>query len=278
MTKFRAPNRQIAIISGWVGHRPPEVDAVIKNHEMFSRRHGYQYIHFNEDDIPAVTNLVQNKGDVHWIKPDLIRRSLSSFDYVFWTDLDSVFHRIDRSLTDLVKSNKELIFTGDKNDLCNAGHLFFKRSQWSLDFIDQWSSLRHVKFPKLHTTLQGPSGYVGDQIALNYLLAGGEIGQGEVDASAQKLFNRTNGWEGNPESELADFSERHAPTSSRNLARSTELVSPILRKHVRVVVQHRLNAYPWWGPKKKNHKRGPIIHFVSPYKNYLASYLENHSF
>ena len=126
--------------------------------------------------------------------------------------------------------------------------------------------------------MQSPEGFVGDQIALNYLLGGGKIGQREVNATAYSILNRTNGWEGNPDREHRDFAERYAPVGARNLVRTKSLVSPALEGHVEVVVQHRLNAYPWWGPKKKKNKAGPIIHFVSPYKAYLRSYLAARGF
>lgn len=268
----------VAIVSAWVGPKPAEVDAVIKNHVAYSKRHGYKYIHYDNERISEVLNLVGNDADAHWIKPEVISRGLAHHKYVFWTDLDSVFHRRTKSLSDLVQLNKDFIFTGDHNDLCNAGHLFFRQSPWTIRFIRTWSKLRHVRFPKLHTTMQSPEGFVGDQIALNYLLGGGKIGQREVNATAYSILNRTNGWEGNPDREHRDFAERYAPVGARNLVRTKSLVSPALEGHVEVVVQHRLNAYPWWGPKKKKNKAGPIIHFVSPYKAYLRSYLAARGF
>ncbi len=275
--RFHISN-DVAVVSAWVGDKPPEIDAVITNHHRYCDRHGYTYLHFDSTSLGNVPRLVGNDADVHWIKPQVISKALETHKYVLWTDLDSVFHNPHVSLTDLVQIDKDFVFTGDHNDLCNAGHLFFRKSVWTAGFIATWATLQNRKFPALFTTMQGTDGYVGDQIALNYLLGGGEESQAFVDGHARNILNQTNGWEGNPERAHLDFSENYAPNISANLTRALQLISPKLEQHVGIVVQQRLNAYPWWGPKKKKNRRGPIVHFVSPYKNLLTPYLEKHGF
>lgn len=263
---------KLAIVSAWVGEQPSVIPKVIANHKDFARRQRYDYLFFDDTTLPDKKNLVQGAGDAHWIKPEVIARALEDYDLVFWTDLDSVFHGPDVGFDDLVSTGKSFVFTGDHNDVFNGGHLFFKRSGFTAEFLTSWRGFQTLPFPPLGTTQQGPHGHVGDQIAMNVLLAGGVPSQEDVDQNSRHLFNLTNGWEGNPHRVNQDFSRLFAPTRKRNLKRTTQLIAEKLRPSVEVVVQHRLNAYPWWGPKGKRNKKGPIIHFVSPYKDLLDSY------
>ena len=245
-----------------------------KNHKEYAEKHGYNYESYDETSLCELHSNVGNAADAHWIKPEVIGLAFRKHDFVFWTDLDSVFHNQSRSLQDLLELDKDFVFTGDHNDLCNAGHLLFRKSEWTQKFLKDWYALRFLVFPKLHTSMQGISGHVGDQVALNYLLAGGEATQEAVSATATDIFNSTNGWLGNPDRKIADFGRRIAPTFERNLPASRSLIAPSLRPRVQVVVQHRLNAYPWWTPRSVSSRKGPIIHFVSPYKSELVRYFE----
>lgn len=274
----QTPLAEVAVVSAWVGPKPDELGAVMTNHREYCHRHEYSYIHFDQEKISAVLNLVGNDADAHWIKPEVIRSALENYKYVFWTDLDSVFHQQRKSLSDLINLEKDFVFTGDHNDLCNGGHLLFQRSPWTANFLDQWTALRHIKFPPLHTSMQSPEGYVGDQIALNYLLGGGESSVSSVKSSAKTIINTTNGWEGNPDRIHSDFAQKYSPTRKTNLSRTKQLISDRLLDYVGVVVQHRINAYPWWGAKKKKNRRGPIIHFVSPHKDQLTDYLKENGY
>lgn len=267
----------LRIVTGWTGPRPNVIDQVIANHQKYAELHGYAYSFLSDAELPLQKELINGPGDAHWIKPFVISEGLKVSEFVFWIDLDSVFHDLNHSLSDLIDMKKDFIFTGDHNDLFNGGHLFFRQGDFSSNFIHEWESIRNLKFPRLNTTQQGVDGHVGDQVAMNYLLAGGLAAQSEITASGIERINETNGWVGNPDRTRKDFHRRWAPVTEKNLKRSRKLIAQQLRPNVDVVVQHRLNAYPWWGPKRKKNIEGPIIHFVPPYKDLLPEYLEKHS-
>jgi len=265
--------KKLAIVAAWVGEAPDIISDVRRNHEKFAHRHGYDYHFYGENEIHSLQELVKGPGDLHWIKPEVISSALESYDFVFWTDLDSVFHTIDQSLEDLILPGKDFVFTGDHNDLFNGGHLFFRKSEFTQNLINQWSRLQTIPFPLwAEGAQQGISGHVGDQVAMNFLLAGGRAEKSDVEQNALQLLNRTNGWLGNPQRERKRFHRTHAPNSVPNLRRARRLLDPVLRESVEIVVQHRLNAYPWWGPKGRGNHLGPIIHFVPPYKELLPNY------
>jgi len=271
-------SKQIAIVAAWAGPIPDIVRAVRKNHEAFAAKHGYEYLFYDDSTLKPIQALVRGEGDLHWIKPDVILSALENHEFVFWTDLDSVFHDLGKSLDDLVRKGKDFVFTGDHNDLFNGGHLFFRRGEFSHRLISEWSSLQSIPFPTWASgSQQGPSGHVGDQVAMNFLLAGGHSNETDVWDNGLRLLNLTNGWLGNPNRTRKRFHKTHAPVSIANLRRSRRLLSPRIRASVEIVPQYRLNAYPWWGPKGQGNRRGPIVHFVPPYKGLLQKYFDETS-
>src|SRR5436190_7044920 len=111
----------------------PYKDAAKKNHREYCAHHSYAYI-----------CLERALNDYHpmWMKPDLILQVFSKkYEYVFFTDGDSFFINMDRALEDFI-CDKDLIASGDENDLINTGHLFFKNTAWSKSFIKHWIKFR----------------------------------------------------------------------------------------------------------------------------------------
>lgn len=259
---------RLAIVSAWIGDAPSVVSSVRENHATYANQHRYSQIFLGEKDVDLPEKLIVDPPyDIHWIKIPAIRLALRDHDFAFWIDADSVFHDFHQPLSDLTSTGKDFTFTGDINDICNTGHLLFRQSGFTAEFLDNWEKLKSIPFPKLNTTHQGISGHVGDQVAMNYLLAGGVASSSAVEATAVNLFNKVNGWRGNKDREHRFFSKTHAPTAIRNLKRARGLLETKLRDNVELVVQSRLNAYPWWGPAKSSgNQPGPIIHFVPPWK------------
>lgn len=265
---------KIAIVSAWIGDIPPAVHLVRANHAAYAKQHGYSQIFLIEGDVdPPEKVIVDPPYDIHWIKIPALRLALKNHDFAFWIDADSVFHDLHQPLSDLTNTGKDFIFTGDINDVCNGGHLLFRKSGFTDEFLKNWEKLKNIPFPKLNTTHQGVSGHVGDQIALNYLLAGGVASGSAVKATAVELFNKVNGWRGNKDRKHKFYSLTHAPSSIHNLQRARGLLGPNVRESIHLVHQSRLNAYPWWGSAKSaGNQPGPIIHFVPPWKALMDDY------
>lgn len=263
----------LAVVSGWFGEVPEVVEDVSLNHKAFAHRHGYSHYFFGNRDISPPASLIDGSADYHWIKPQLLRTCLLDHEYVFWMDMDSVFFDLSESLEDLKRFRKNFVFTGDRFDVFNGGHLFLRRSDFSFELLEKWEELRTARFPILSTTQQGKEGYVGDQVAMNYLLSGGDPQQSRVAETGKELFNKINGWTGNEERLHKDFHLRYSPADSRNLRRTKSLVAKAFRKDVQIVPQYRLNSYPWWTNHAPATRKGPIVHFVPPYKAEMTEYV-----
>jgi len=91
-------SKRIAIVAAWVGETPDIISDVRRNHEKFAHTHGYEYLFFGENEIQPLRDLVKGEGDRHWIRPGVISSALENHEFVFWTDLDSVFHDVHQNL------------------------------------------------------------------------------------------------------------------------------------------------------------------------------------
>ena len=269
--------KKLAIVTGWFGEIPEVVERITLNHKAFAHLHGYSHYFFGSNDISQHASLIKGSADYHWIKPELLRRCLQDHEYVFWMDMDSVFFDLTHSLEDLQRLRKDFVFTGDQFDVFNGGHLFLRQSDFSFELLDKWESLRTLPFPNLSTTQQGEDGHVGDQVAMNYLLAGGEPLQSSVSGTGKLLFDTINGWTGNEERRHKDFHLRYSPSHRKNLRRTKSLIARRHQKYVHVVVQSRLNAYPWWTNAGPGTGSGPIVHFVPPFKAEMLRYVGDHA-
>jgi len=267
---------KITIVSAWVGDEPAWLGKIVDNHKEYAAYHGYEYLLFDNVRVPGFRHLANPNPDPRWIMLEALQSSLGSSDFVFWIDADSAFVEIRRNLSDVLPTgSKSLTFTGDPNDLCNTGHLLVRNTAFSRGFLNDWGMLAQLPFPKLSTTMQTEDGYVGDQVALNYLLGGGKPDAMHILKFGPEIFNTVNGWRGNPHRRHRNFHKTHAPTSFLRVQRAKRLVAPSLRKHVKIVPQHRLNAYPWWKPGEKGtNRRGPIVHFVGPWKNLIDDFAD----
>ncbi len=259
-------------MTAWSGIHNPSLKGVLDNHAAYAEKHSYKFLFLDDTKLRSVGSLAQNPQiDLTWIKVQAIQSALKNHDFVFWIDADSIFLDMNRSLSDLIDEPRDLVFTGDRNDVCNAGHLLLRNTSFSAELMRNWATLRSISFPPLNTSHQGKTGYVGDQVALNYLLAGGIASPTAVLETSEKLFNRMNGWKGNRDREIKSFRRTHAPVSESNLPRTAALLGPSIKHHVRIVPQPRINAYPWWGLARfAGNKPGPIVHFVPPWKKMIS--------
>lgn len=264
---------RIRIISAWCGPMQPFAEAAKLNHERYAETHGYEYFLYDE-----IKNDLAEPGSsfafrVGWAMPEMILDSFNSdADFVFWMDMDSFFTNMGKSLEDLTVLNKDLVFTGDHNDICNGGHLLFKNSNWSKNFLVKWQELSKIREPNLPTTHLSPSGQPGCQIALVALL--GNFGANQ--SNFLNSFNQVNGWAGNTKRAIKRFRITHVPTTPRKLARVKRLVSPEIRSYVEIVEWRRLNSYH---KSTKVSRRGiwrkgdPIVHLVAGSKDYFREFL-----
>jgi hypothetical protein len=131
LTAYDAGQRDLAIVSS-------------PNRASYCVRHGYTMIEetggFDRSRVPA------------WSKLLFLRKHLPHFDWLYWSDADSLVMdgtvRMERFLDesyDLVVTREDV---GVGMGGINAGQFFLKRSDWSLRFLDEvWVQTQFVGHP-----------------------------------------------------------------------------------------------------------------------------------
>jgi len=135
--RFRGTASSVAVVSLCSGgYAKAGICKIAKdNFQNYCAHHGYHLMFLADSDIP------QHKRKRNWGKVLAIKHALKvpGVEYVFWMDADSLFMDISRPLDHVLPpSGKEQTISGDSNCFINNGHLAFKRSPWSLSFLDQW--------------------------------------------------------------------------------------------------------------------------------------------
>lgn len=264
-----AKEKKILIVSGYLGSRENYINLVEENHRLYCRMHAYDYIFV--DEFKFFDQLIDSEVDFSWFKVakciELLK--LNIWEYIFWIDADSFFLNMNRDFDDLFLLERDFVFTGDSWDVFNGGHFLVRNSNWSIQFLQNWLSMRKIIAPNLRTSHKGKQGRLMDQPAMNILLY-------EGSASVQNLefsFNSINGYSGNPDRLHKFFQYTHAPTSKVRLRKTNSLISKNLRNNVVVVEQNRLNAYPFKMPGMRlDLARADILHFPGDKKILIESY------
>lgn len=87
--------RKIAVITGCNDAYLPLADLTVPNKQEYCRRHKYQFI-FDKKAFNAV------KSRHAWEKLTVVLRHLERFEWVLWTDIDSLIMNMDQRLEDLI--------------------------------------------------------------------------------------------------------------------------------------------------------------------------------
>ncbi len=261
--------KKVLVVSGYLGLREGYVNLTEENHRVYSGLHSYDYMFVQE--FKFSDKLIDPEVDFSWFKVakclELLK--LAHWDYIFWIDADSIFWNMNRNFDDLFALEKDFVFTGDSWDVFNGGHFLVRNSKWSILFLQDWLSMRKIIAPNLRTSHKGKLGRLMDQPAMNILLYEGSANVRDLESS----FNSVNGYSGNPERLHKFFQFTHAPTSRIRLRKTNSLISKNLRNNVLVVVQYRLNAYPFKMPGRKiDLVRADILHFPGDKKSLIATY------
>jgi hypothetical protein len=109
-----------------------------------------------------------------WNKMLYIKKYLCSYEWVFWTDADSLIMNYERRLESFLLEHRNLIVCRDENGI-NAGQMFFRNTDWSLRLLNDTLSQKH---------------FLSDQEALIYVLENRDRRDlDKVEVRPQNAFN-----------------------------------------------------------------------------------------
>lgn len=102
------------------------------NKDRYCQRHGYDFIsidHLLDDRPPG------------WSKILLLLQHLDDYDYLFWSDTDSLIVESQVRLEELFSPEFDLVFCmgGEQGELwtLNSGEFFVKNTEWSKNFLHE---------------------------------------------------------------------------------------------------------------------------------------------
>jgi mannan polymerase II complex MNN10 subunit len=125
----------------------------VPNKRAYAETYGYP--------LRAETNLLNRTRTASWNKLDWVRRYLPEYEYVLWTDADTLIMNFEIRLEDLIAEGKgvDFIATEDSNGL-NAGVFFLKNTKWARYFLSD-----------VYAQSQFQGHIWGEQAAISYVLS-----------------------------------------------------------------------------------------------------------
>lgn len=108
------------------------------NKQKYCDKHGYDFI---------CSGKKYTKRPPAWYKILLVKRYLKDYDWIFWTDPDSLVINSDVKLESFIDESKSLIVSHSGLTV-NAGCFFIKNTAWSNQFLnDVWESTNCINHP-----------------------------------------------------------------------------------------------------------------------------------
>ncbi len=100
----------------------------IENKRLYCQKYGYDFICGEENLDPS--------RPIAWSKILLIQKVMKnpSYEWIFWTDADSLIMNFNIRLESLIDENFNFIISKDINNI-NSGEFFIKNTEWSDTFL-----------------------------------------------------------------------------------------------------------------------------------------------
>lgn len=138
ISPFTLSANDIAFVTLAAGREYQEIVAPgVENKKHYCELHGYDFYYAD--------NLIDPSRSPLWGKILLLAKVMenSKYNWVFWSDADSLIMNFDKRLEDLIDENYNLILTADFNGI-NSGQFFLKNCDWSRQFLEDTYS--HTEF------------------------------------------------------------------------------------------------------------------------------------
>lgn len=94
---------------------------------LYAEKHGY--------DFRVTSRLLDKKRSASWNKIPFILSELHKFDWIFWSDADTVIMEDEVRLESFIREDKDLIIACDPFGL-NAGEFFIRNSPFSFQLLE----------------------------------------------------------------------------------------------------------------------------------------------
>lgn len=111
-------------------------DIGVRNKYQYCKKHGYMFL--------SVPNSLDDTRPPSWSKIKLVRRNLTAYEWIFWTDADSLIMNPGIRLESFLDTDADLVITDDQNGI-NAGQFFIRDSEASFKFLAEvWNRVEFL--------------------------------------------------------------------------------------------------------------------------------------
>jgi galactosyl transferase GMA12/MNN10 family len=136
---------RIAMVSMWDAAHTDLAMITAPNKAAYCDRHGYKWL--------PCTNGFDPGRPTAWSKLLFLRRYLAHYDWIMWSDVDSLITNPRKRIEPLIRTNADLLLTRDKVGL-NSGSFLIRNCRWAQLFLDEaWEYPAHQSY-RLYYDLQ----------------------------------------------------------------------------------------------------------------------------
>lgn len=126
---------KIAIITLCVG---PDymraMEPLLESKRQYAKKHGYDFLIGGKD-------VWDKHRPVPWSKFNMIHKCMEHYDFLFWSDADSIILNDEfklESLIDMLPQEKDILWTYDACNHLNNGHMLIRgKSEWVKEFFNR---------------------------------------------------------------------------------------------------------------------------------------------
>lgn len=125
-----------AILTLATAHIASYGELSFKNKLHYAQRHGYDFYQY--------TAVIDASRPAAWSKILIIQRHLSAYDWIFWTDADSLIMNQSIQLEHIIfrATSHDMIVTRGPRDRYNTGQWLVRSCEWSLELLQKiWSEV-----------------------------------------------------------------------------------------------------------------------------------------
>ena len=141
LTELGGPVANIAVVTLATPNIACYAKLSFANKLAYAQRHGYDFYHY--------TSVLDRTRPPSWSKVRIIQKHLSAYDWVFWTDADSLIMNPSIALQDILlrAGSCNMVLTPGPRDKYNTGQWMVRRCEWSATVLQQiWEEVRPSDF------------------------------------------------------------------------------------------------------------------------------------
>lgn len=113
---------------------------MLDNRRAYALKHGYEFLNFNETNLPT-PELRQNwRSWKHFLKPRLLLALVltKKYDWIVWTDADTLYTNATIPWTQFLQPQVDLVFAEAPDVISNNGVFAIRATPWCKSFLQDW--------------------------------------------------------------------------------------------------------------------------------------------